>query len=102
MSSPSRGLLCFRVSLNSQRAIHVNIAIMRAFVKLRELLVSHKILSSKLDDLERKIERDDAEISSIFQAIRQLMTPPATPKQKIGFYLKEKQSGLWQERRSGK
>ena len=78
--------------LNSQRAIHVNIAIMRAFVKLRELLVSHKVLSSKLDDLERKIERHDAEISSIFQAIRQLMTPPTTPKQKIGFHLKEKQS----------
>ena len=78
--------------LNSQRAVHVNIAIMRTFVKLRELLVTHKDLAHKLEELERKIERHDEEIGSIFQAIRQLMTPPATSKQKIGFHLKEKQA----------
>ena len=52
--------------LNSQRAVHVNIAIMRAFVKLRELLITHKDLAHKLEQLERKIERHDEEISSIF------------------------------------
>ena len=78
--------------LNSQRAVHVNIAIMRTFVKLRELLVTHKDLGHKLDEIERKIERHDEEISSIFQAIRNLMAPPEKPKRKIGFDLKEKQA----------
>ncbi len=78
--------------LNSERAIQVNIQIMRAFVKLRELLVTHKDLANKLEELERKIERHDEEISAIFQAIRNLMAPPAKPKRKIGFDLKEKQA----------
>jgi hypothetical protein len=88
--------------LNSQRAVHVNIAIMRTFVKLRELLVTHKDLAHKLEELERKIERHDEEISSIFQAIRNLMTPPTTPKRKIGFHLKEKQARYGKKSRSGK
>ena len=88
--------------LNSQRAVHVNIAIMRTFVKLRELLVTHKDLAHKLEELERKIERHDEEISSIFQAIRQLMTPPATPKRKIGFTLKEKQAVYSRRKAKGK
>ncbi|MDP2863897.1 MAG: ORF6N domain-containing protein, partial [Desulfobacterales bacterium] len=66
--------------LNSQRAVHVNIAIMRTFVKLRELLVNNKDLAHKLEELERKIERHDEEIRSIFQAIRQLMTSPEKPR----------------------
>ena len=87
--------------LNSQRAVHVNIAIMRTFVKLRELLGTHKELAHKLEELERKIERHDEEIRSIFQAIRQLMVPPIKPKRRItGFFsdrrsrfdLKEKQA----------
>ena len=87
-----QGIAMLSSVLNSNRAVHVNIAIMRAFVKLRELLISHKDLAHKLDQLESKIERHDKEISSIFEAIRQLMAPPESPKRKIGFDLKEKQT----------
>lgn len=72
--------------LNSERAIQVNIAIMRAFVKLREILLTHKELSRKLEDLERKFDRHDAQIKAIFEAIRRLMTEPEKPKAPIGFH----------------
>jgi uncharacterized membrane protein len=72
--------------LNSERAVQVNIAIMRAFVKLREMLSTHKDLAQKLEQLERKIERHDEEIKVIFDAIRQLMAPSEKkPNKKIGF-----------------
>jgi hypothetical protein len=71
--------------LRSKRAIQVNIAIMRAFVRIRRILSSQKELARKLQELERKIENHDKEIIAIFDAIRQLMRPPLKPKQKIGF-----------------
>ncbi|MCX5666710.1 MAG: ORF6N domain-containing protein [Candidatus Omnitrophica bacterium] len=72
--------------LNSKRAINVNIAIMRAFVKLRQILSTHKELAHKLNELERKTEKHDVEIQSIFEAIRQLMAPPPEkPRRIIGF-----------------
>ncbi|MCK4390442.1 MAG: hypothetical protein KAV83_09435, partial [Desulfobacterales bacterium] len=75
--------------LNSPPAIKVNIAIMRAFVKLRHVLSIHKDLAAKLSELERKIEKHDESIEAIFEAIRQLMTPPETDRRKIGFDIKE-------------
>jgi hypothetical protein len=80
-----QGVAMLSSVLRSERAIHVNIAIMRVFVKLREFLSTHKELAHKLAELERKIERHDEEIKAIFHAIRQLMTPPQKPKRKIGF-----------------
>jgi hypothetical protein len=74
--------------LNSERAIQVNIAIMRAFVKLREVLSSSKELTEKLAQLEKKIEKHDSEITLIFDAIRELMAPPTKPRRKIGFEVK--------------
>jgi len=72
--------------LHSNRAVQVNIAIMRAFVKLRQILSTHKELAEKLKELERKTERHDVEIQNIFEAIRQLMSPPPEPpKRRIGF-----------------
>ncbi len=71
--------------LNSERAIEVNIQIMRTFTKIREILSTHKELAHKLVQLERKIEKHDDDIKVIFNAIRQLMTPPETKKGKIGF-----------------
>jgi len=62
--------------LHSPRAILVNIAIMRAFVRLRETLALHKELASRLADLERKIASHDEGIQTLFEAIRQLMAPP--------------------------
>ena len=73
--------------LRSKKAVQVNIAIMRAFVKLRQILSAHKELAHKLEQLERKTEKHDTEIRAIFEAIRQLMTPlPKKPKRKIGFH----------------
>jgi hypothetical protein len=72
--------------LHSRRAIQVNITIMRAFVRAREILATHKELSKKLDDLEKKYERHDEEILAIFKAIRSLTEQtPEKPKRRIGF-----------------
>lgn len=75
--------------LNSERAIYVNIAIMRTFVKLRQIISTHKELAYKLAELERKIEKHDVEIKAIFNALRELMTPPKKPRRPIGFYVEE-------------
>ena len=80
-----QGVAMLSSVLNSERAVRVNIAIMRVFVKLREMLSTHKELAYKLSQLERKIEKHDEEIKLIFDAIRQLMTPPEPKHKKIGF-----------------
>ena len=72
--------------LRSKRAVQVNIAIMRAFVKLRQILSTNKELAYKLKELEQKTEKHDTEIQAIFEAIRQLMKPPAQLKRSIGFH----------------
>ncbi len=87
-----QGVAMLSSVLKSKRAIEVNVAIMRAFVKLRETLATHKKLSRKLSDLERKLGDHDEQIQAIFEAIRQLMLPPDEKgKKKIGFTVKEKQ-----------
>lgn len=80
-----QGVAMLSSVLKSERAIQVNIAIMRAFVKLREIFSTHKELAHKLKELEHKIEKHDAEIQAIFEAIRQLMKPPTSHTKKIGF-----------------
>ncbi len=80
-----QGVAMLSSILNSEQAIKINIAIMRAFVKLREFLSSNKELAAKLSLLEKKIEKHDEEIKAIFGAIRQLMAPPETKRRKIGF-----------------
>lgn len=69
--------------LNSNRAILVNIAIMRAFVKLREMLAGHKDLARKLEALEEKY---DSQFKVVFDAIRKLMAPESPPSRRIGFH----------------
>ncbi len=71
--------------LHSDRAIQVNIAIMRAFVQLREMLSTHKELAHKLEELERKVGIHDQTIVQLIEAIRQLMEPPAEKRKQIGF-----------------
>jgi hypothetical protein len=75
--------------LRSERAVRVNIAIVRAFVRLRETLALHKELASRLADLERKIESHDQGIRTLFEAIRQLMVPPEKERRSIGFRVEE-------------
>ncbi len=81
-----QGVAMLSSVLNSARAIQVNIAIMRTFVKLREMLSANKELAHKLTLLENRIEKHDGEIKAIFNAIRQLMSPPEMKKKgTIGF-----------------
>ncbi len=79
------GIAMLSSVLNSERAVQVNIAIIRAFVKLREILSTHKELVHKLSQLERKIENHDVEIKAIFDAIRRLMSSPEPKHRRIGF-----------------
>jgi hypothetical protein len=78
--------------LNTPRAIEVSVFVVRAFVRLREILTTHKALAHKLAELESKIEIHDEAIRSLVSAIRQLMAAPERPAKKIGFQLKEKRS----------
>jgi hypothetical protein len=77
-----QGVAMLSSVLNSKRAIKVNIEIMRAFVRLRQLLASHKDLSRRLDELEKK---HDKQFKIVFDAIRELMEPPTPKKRPIGF-----------------
>ena len=72
--------------LRSRRAVLVNIEIMRAFVRLREILATHKDLALKLEELEQKY---DKHFRVVFEAIRELMKPPESPKRRIGFDVEE-------------
>ena len=80
-----QGVAMLSSVLNSERAIEVNIAIMRVFVRLREMMATHKELALRLIELEERLEGHDEQIQNIFEAIRQLMTPPEPARKKIGF-----------------
>jgi ORF6N domain-containing protein len=80
-----QGVAVLSSVLRSRRAVLVNVAIMRAFVRLRQLLTTNKELAHQLAELERKLENHDDSIRSLFDAIRQLMTPPELPRRRIGF-----------------
>jgi len=69
--------------------VQVNIEIMRAFVRLREVTATNRELAQKLAELEGRIASHDEEIQTILEAIRQLMTPPEPPRKEIGFHVKE-------------
>jgi len=72
--------------LNSERAVKVSVYIVRAFVKLREILGAHKQLAQKLAELEKRLEGHDEQIATLIEAIRELMTPPpAAERKRIGF-----------------
>jgi hypothetical protein len=90
MAFTEQGVAMLSSVLHNDRAILVNIAIMRAFVKLREMISTNKELSTKLEELERKFEKHDKEIITIFKAIRQIMEPPEKKTKKLGFIVEEK------------
>src|SRR5512135_3402595 len=77
-----QGVAMLSSVLHSKRAVQVNIEIMRAFVKMREMLIAHKDLAKRLDELEAKYDR---KFAVVFDAIRQLMAPPPAAKKKFGF-----------------
>jgi len=84
-----QGIAMLSSILNVDRAIDVNIAIMRAFVQLRKVSSSQKQLAQRLYEIEVRLENHDENIEAIFEAIRQLMTPIERPRKKIGFEVSE-------------
>lgn len=83
MAFTEQGVAMLSSVLRSPRAVQVNIAIMRTFVRLRKMLLSNAELARKLNALEKKY---DAQFKIVFDAIRELMTPPEKPKRRIGFH----------------
>jgi hypothetical protein len=75
--------------LNTERAIAVNISIIKTFLRLREMIVSNKLLAAKMAELEHKLENQGKDIKTLFDAIRQLMTPPESPRRQIGFHVRD-------------
>jgi hypothetical protein len=71
--------------LGSERAVQMNIVVIRAFIKLREILATHKELAQRPEKLERKYEGHDKELEGVFEALRRLISAPIPPKHQIGF-----------------
>lgn len=89
MAFTEQGVAMLSSVLNSERAVKVNIAVMRAFVQLRQALETNRELARKFAQLESRLGKHDDEIAAIIDAIRQLMTPAAQPKPEIGFHVRE-------------
>jgi hypothetical protein len=76
--------------LNSTQAVEMSVVVIRAFVRMRHMLATHKELTGRLSELERKIGTHDEQIQVNFDAIRELMAPPTPKRRKIGFLVEEK------------
>jgi hypothetical protein len=85
-----QGIAMLSGVLNSDRAVKINIAITRAFVKLRQMLETNRELAQKFSELERRVGKHGEEIAAIIEAIRQLMAPPEKPRREIGFHVRER------------
>ena len=85
-----QGVAMLSSVLRSDRAIRVNVTIMRTFVRLRQTLESNRELAQKFSELERRVGKHDDEIAAILEAIRQLMAPPEKPRREIGFHVRER------------
>ena len=82
-----QGVAMLSSVLRSRRAIRVNIQIMKTFVEIRRMLADHEELARRLDELEKKY---DAQLKVVFDALREMLTPPEKPSHEIGFRVKEK------------
>jgi hypothetical protein len=83
------GVIMLASVLNSDVAIQASVRVVRAFVRLREMVAGNATLAVKLAELERRLDSHDESIANLFQAIRELLTPPAKPKREIGFHVRE-------------
>jgi hypothetical protein len=86
------GAIMLASVLSSPVAVHASVQVVRAFVRLREMLASNRELAQKLTELERKLEGHDAAIHNLFEAIRQLLNSPEPPRKQIGFQVKERRA----------
>jgi hypothetical protein len=89
MAFTEQGVAMLSSVLNSPRAVQVNIAIMRTFVRLRELMTTHEELARKIEEMEKKY---DSQFRVVFEAIRELIEPPKTKRKEIGFHAREEQA----------
>lgn len=80
-----QGVVMLATVLNSEIAIQVHIQIIRIFIKMREMMLTHKDILLKLEQLERKVDKHDADIRIIFKCLKELINPPPVPRRKIGF-----------------
>jgi chaperonin cofactor prefoldin len=81
------GAIMAATVLNSERAVEMSVFVVRAFVRLREMLASNQQLAGKIDELERRLDTHDASIQELIEAIRELMEPPSALGRPIGFQL---------------
>ncbi len=83
------GVAMLSAVLNSPRAIQTSVLIMRAFIKLREMIANNELIRQKIEALEKKYDRHDGQLKNIFDALRELLEPPKTPNKKpVGFHVK--------------
>jgi hypothetical protein len=80
-----QGVAMLSSVLNSKKTIQVNIQIMRAFTKLREMMLSYKELQKKIEAMERRHDKHDQHFQEVFRIIKEMLNPPIEPKGKIGF-----------------
>ena len=80
-----QGVTMLSCVLNSKRAIEVNIKIIRVFTRMKEMLLTHKDILLKLEQLEKQVVQNNEEIQVIFDALKQLLDPPQEPRRRIGF-----------------
>jgi len=81
------GAIMAATVLNSKRAIEMSVFVVRAFVRMREMLLKNRQLAAKINELDRRLETHDTAIQDLIEAIKELMTPGETSKRKIGFQL---------------
>jgi hypothetical protein len=84
------GAIMAATVLNSERAVQMSVFVVRAFVRLRQMLATNRQLATKIDELENRLESHDTAIQEILEAIKELMLPEETPRRKIGFQLPAK------------
>ena len=84
------GALMAASVLNTPRAVEVSVYVVRAFIRLRQVLAAHTELSHKLAELEMRVDGHDEQIAALIEGIRQLLAPPETPPRKLGFRVKER------------
>ena len=88
-----QGVTMLSCILNSERAIAVNIQIIRIFTRMREILLTHKDILLKLEQLEKKVTSHDADIQLIFEYLKELLSPPQEPRNMIGFTRHDEMDG---------
>ena len=85
--------------LHSRRAVQMNILIIRAFVKLRQLLATHKDLARKIEDLERQQNEHGQQLTAVYSVVKQLIDSPSKPKRRIGFHGSAERARAWEDAR---